>query len=63
MTLKEMRKKHKLSQLKAAALASEKVNMTLSKWSIIENLDLDFIKALEEVFGEELEIPAGVKHG
>lgn len=62
MTLKELRAKKGLTQFEAAAIAAQKVHMNHVKWSILESLDVDFIKALEKVFGEQLEIPAGVKH-
>ena len=59
MTLKELRIKRGLSQFEAAVIASKKVKMNSAKWSILEGLDNEFIKGLEEAFGEKIDMPTG----
>ena len=66
MTLRELRAKKRISQKEAAEMAAEGIrrmgkgyNMNQVKWSVIEALDVDFIETLEQIFGVELDIPAG----
>lgn len=66
MTLRELRAKKRISQTEAAEMAAEGIrrmgkgySMNQVKWSVIEALDVDFIETLEQIFGVELEIPAG----
>lgn len=63
MTLRELRAKKRITQAKAAEIAAaglgDRYKMNQVRWSILEAIDVEFIKALEEVFDEKIDIPAG----